>query len=100
MPQPQEIVRIAPEEVTIETPNPEIVYVPVCDPSAVYGAWPYPDYPPYFFGNFFKGTSPITTRNLPPDTLARRRLAKSSALSAIIRHPCRGGTTVRSQSRQ
>ena len=57
MPQPQEVVRIAPEEVTIETPNPEIVYVPVCDPSAVYGAWPYPDYPPYFFGNFFNGAT-------------------------------------------
>jgi hypothetical protein len=57
VPQVQAIVRTAPEEITIETPNPEIVYVPVCDPSAAYGAWPYPDYPPYFFGDFFNGAT-------------------------------------------
>ena len=43
---PQEIVRTAGEEITIEAPSPETVYVPVCDPSVVYGAWPYPAYPP------------------------------------------------------
>jgi hypothetical protein len=56
-PQVQEIVRTAPEAITIETPSPEIVYVPVCNPSVVYGAWPYPDYPPYFFGDFFNGAT-------------------------------------------
>jgi hypothetical protein len=56
-PQVQEIVRTAPEAITIETPSPEIVYVPVCNPSVVYGGWPYPDYPPYFFGNFFNGAT-------------------------------------------
>ena len=54
---PQAIVQTAPEQITIEAPSPEIVYVPVCDPSIVYGGWPYPDYPPYSFGDFFSGAS-------------------------------------------
>jgi hypothetical protein len=54
---PQAIVQTAPEQITIEPPSPEIVYVPVCDPSIVYGGWPYPDYPPYSFGDFFSGAS-------------------------------------------
>jgi len=54
---PQEIVRTVEEEITIEAPSPEIVYVPVCDPSVVYGAWPYPAYPPDSFGAFFSGAS-------------------------------------------
>jgi hypothetical protein len=54
---PQAIVQTAPEQITIEPPSPEIVYVPVCDPSIVYGGWPYPDYPPYSFGDFFNGAS-------------------------------------------
>ena len=51
---PQEIVRTEQEPtrieepITIEAPSPEIVYVPVCDPSFAYGPWPYPDYPPFF----------------------------------------------------
>lgn len=35
--------------VTIESADPEIVYVPVYDPSVIYGSWPYPSYPPYFY---------------------------------------------------
>jgi Protein of unknown function (DUF3300) len=54
---PQAIVQTAPEQITIEAPSPEIVYVPVCDPSIVYGGWAYPDYPPYSFGDFFSGAS-------------------------------------------
>ena len=54
---PQAIVQTAPEQITIEAPSPEIVYVPVCDPSIVYGGWPYADYPPYSFGDFFSGAS-------------------------------------------
>ena len=54
---PQAIVQTAPEEITIETPSPGVVYVPVCNSSVVYGAWPYPDYPPYSFGDFFSGAS-------------------------------------------
>ena len=51
---PQEIVRTEQEPtrieepITIEAPNSEIVYIPICDPSFAYGPWPYPDYPPFF----------------------------------------------------
>ncbi|HUW36654.1 MAG TPA: DUF3300 domain-containing protein [Rhodocyclaceae bacterium] len=34
---------------SIEPANPQIVYVPVYDPLTIYGVWPYPDYPPYYF---------------------------------------------------
>ena len=33
----------------IEPVEPETVYVPVYDPQVVYGAWPYPDEPPYYW---------------------------------------------------
>jgi hypothetical protein len=52
---PQEIVRTVEEHITIEAPTPEIVYVPVCDPSVAYGAWPFPAYPPDSFNTFFDG---------------------------------------------
>jgi hypothetical protein len=51
---PQEIVRTEQEptrleeSITIEAPSPEVIYVPICDPSFAYGPWPYPDYPPFF----------------------------------------------------
>jgi hypothetical protein len=51
---PQEIVGAeqnptsSEEPITIEPSSPEIAYVPICDPSFSYGAWPYPDYPPFF----------------------------------------------------
>ena len=35
---PEEIVRPTEDAITIEPPGPEIVYVPVCDPSIAYGA--------------------------------------------------------------
>ena len=35
--------------IAIEPAVPETVYVPAYDPSAVYGDWPYPEYPPYYF---------------------------------------------------
>jgi hypothetical protein len=35
--------------IEIEPASPEIVYVPYYDPAVVYGAWPYPDYPPYYY---------------------------------------------------
>jgi len=34
------------DTITIYPANPNIVYVPVYDPAMVYGAWPYPAYPP------------------------------------------------------
>jgi hypothetical protein len=36
--------------VVIESADPETMYVPYYDPAAVYGAWPYAEYPPYYFG--------------------------------------------------
>ena len=35
--------------IKIEPVNPEVVYVPTYNPSVVYGAWPYPAYPPYYW---------------------------------------------------
>lgn len=29
--------------------NPDIIYLPMYNPQYVYGAWGYPDYPPYYF---------------------------------------------------
>ncbi|MCZ6863396.1 MAG: DUF3300 domain-containing protein [Alphaproteobacteria bacterium] len=29
--------------------NPQVVYVPVYNPTIVYGVWPYPAYPPYYW---------------------------------------------------
>jgi Protein of unknown function (DUF3300) len=36
--------------IVIEPANPQLLYVPVYNPLAVYGAWPYPTYQPYYFG--------------------------------------------------
>ena len=35
--------------IKIEPADPEIVYVPTYNPTIVYGAWPYPAYPPYYY---------------------------------------------------
>ncbi|MCC6210381.1 MAG: DUF3300 domain-containing protein [Burkholderiales bacterium] len=35
--------------ITIEPSDPQTVYVPTYNPSVVYGAWPYPAYPPYYY---------------------------------------------------
>jgi hypothetical protein len=35
--------------IVIEPTSTETVYVPYYNPSVVYGAWPYPAYPPYYF---------------------------------------------------
>lgn len=33
----------------IQPANPEVVYVPVYEPTVVYGSWSYPSYPPYYW---------------------------------------------------
>ncbi len=33
--------------IVIEPANPQVIYVPSYNPTVVYGAWPYPAYPPY-----------------------------------------------------
>lgn len=35
------------EVIVIESPSPQVVYVPSYNPTVVYGSWPYPSYPPY-----------------------------------------------------
>lgn len=35
--------------VQIEPVNPQVVYVPAYNPTVVYGAWPYPAYPPAYY---------------------------------------------------
>jgi Protein of unknown function (DUF3300) len=39
----------APQIIIIESKDPEVVYVPTYNPTVVYGAWPYPAYPPYYY---------------------------------------------------
>jgi Protein of unknown function (DUF3300) len=34
---------------TIESMNPDEYYVPIYDPGLVYGAWPYPEYAPFYW---------------------------------------------------
>ena len=36
--------------IAIEPTDPQTIYVPYYDPAVVYGAWPYPAYPPYYWG--------------------------------------------------
>ena len=38
------------QAIVIEPTDPNTMYVPYYDPAAVYGAWPYAEYPPYYFG--------------------------------------------------
>ena len=35
--------------IIIEPADPEVVYVPTYNATVVYGAWPYPAYPPYYY---------------------------------------------------
>lgn len=37
------------ETILIEQASQDVVYVPTYDSNAIYGAWPYPDYPPYYW---------------------------------------------------
>jgi hypothetical protein len=50
----QQKVSVQPQEnkqaIVIEQTDPNTMYVPYYDPATVYGAWPYAEYPPYYFG--------------------------------------------------
>ncbi|MDG2307550.1 MAG: DUF3300 domain-containing protein [Candidatus Binatia bacterium] len=37
------------QTIIIEPADPQIVYVPTYNPTVVYGAWPYPAYPPFYY---------------------------------------------------
>jgi hypothetical protein len=54
---PQEVVSNANGVIVIAPPDANSVYVPVYNPSVVYGAWPYPDYPPDYFPSYFPGVT-------------------------------------------
>ena len=51
---PQQTVTVQQQDnrrtVVIEQASDDTVYVPAYDPAVVYGAWPYSDYPPYYWG--------------------------------------------------
>ena len=47
---PQQTVATEDENVSIEPTSPDVVYTPYYDPSVVYGPWPWPEYPPFYFG--------------------------------------------------
>ena len=38
------------QAIVIEQADPSTMYVPYYEPAAVYGDWPYTEYPPYYFG--------------------------------------------------
>ncbi len=44
----QQVVRNERETIVIEPAQPSVVYVPSYNPTNVYGAWPYPSYPPVY----------------------------------------------------
>ncbi len=35
--------------IVIQPADPQVIYVPAYNPTVVYGAWPYPAYPPYYY---------------------------------------------------
>jgi hypothetical protein len=51
----RETVSQADGAITIEPADPSDVGVPEYDPGVVYGTWPYPEYPPYYFPDYFSG---------------------------------------------
>ena len=44
------------EYIVIQPANPQYVYVPVYQPTVVYGSWWYPTYPPYYW-NYYPGAT-------------------------------------------
>ncbi len=45
----QQVVRSEAQAIVIEPAQPQTIYVPAYNPTVVYGAWPYPAYPPYYY---------------------------------------------------
>jgi hypothetical protein len=46
---PQQTVMQENGAIVIQPANPQLVYVPAYNPTVVYGPWPYPDYPPFWY---------------------------------------------------
>jgi Protein of unknown function (DUF3300) len=49
----REVVNQADGDITIQPADPSDVDAPEYDPETVYGTWPYPEYPPYYFPDYF-----------------------------------------------
>ena len=45
----QQKVTVQEKVIVIEPAQPQVVYVPTYNPTVVYGVWPYPAYPPYYY---------------------------------------------------
>jgi hypothetical protein len=45
----EQTVKVEQETIIIQSSSPDTVYVPVYNPTVVYGGWPYPAYPPYYY---------------------------------------------------
>jgi len=45
----EQVVVVEKEVIIIESAQPEVVYVPVYNPTVVYGSWWWPHYPPYYY---------------------------------------------------
>jgi len=45
----EQVVKVEKEVIIIESAKPEVVYVPVYNPTVVYGSWWWPHYPPYYY---------------------------------------------------
>ena len=45
----EQTVIVEEKVIKIEPANPQVIYVPSYNPTVVYGAWPYPAYPPYYY---------------------------------------------------
>ena len=59
--------------IKIEPANPQVVYVPTYNPTVVYGAWPYPAYPPYYYyPPGYASPAPRCWASLPASSSAAR----------------------------
>jgi len=45
----EQVVKVEPDIIIIESASPQVIYVPTYNPVVVYGTWPYPAYPPYYY---------------------------------------------------
>jgi hypothetical protein len=58
----QQKVVVEQSTIVIQSSNPDVIYVPTYDPVVVYGAWPYPAYPPYYYypPGYVAGTAAVS----------------------------------------
>ena len=61
----------------IEPTDPQTIYVPYYDPAVVYGAWPYPSYPPYYWPHALLAV--CRGRGIARGPCVRRRLCRLGA---------------------